>query len=197
MRASFWDWVLMTVRTSWGCSLQMGKGKKGDQDWLWEDYCSNLSLSLKTPSANNKTLQRTFGNLKEELWKSSKFSICRNAFILFMFVISALKLPSGWCSLAWSDFNPLQKACLNFPLLTSQFFFASNESFLFQGKKKSQPFFILSCNNLLNILSPPMWPSVLEPAVTSQWEILAHGNLALTPWSKSLSLEKNSSQSKC
>lgn len=136
VRSRFWDWVLMTVMISWGWSLQMGKGKKGEDDWLWEDNCSHIVLSLKKPSTNNKTLPRTFGNLKE-MWKSSKFSICRNAFLLFMFVISALEFPSGWHCLAWSDFNPLQKAFLNFPLLTSHFFFASNESLLFQGKRRS------------------------------------------------------------
>lgn len=143
-----WNWVLMAVMTSQGCSLQMRKrtvcmGKKGE-DWLWEDNCSNLVFSLKKTSTNNKTPQRTFGNLKEEKWRSIKFSVCRNTFILFMFVISALEFPSGWCCLAWSDFNPLQKAFLNFPELTSHFFFTSNESFLFRGKKK-KIFLPLSC----------------------------------------------------
>lgn len=124
----------------WGCSLKMGRrricvGKKGE-DQLRKENCSNLVLNWKKNSTNNKTLQRTFGNLKEEMWRSSKFSVCKNAFILFMFVISALEFPSGWCCLAWSDFNPLQKAFLNFPVLISHFFFTCIETFVFQREKK-------------------------------------------------------------
>lgn len=110
-----------------------------------------------------------------------------------MFVIPALEFPSGWCCLAWSDFNPLQKAFLSFPELTSHFFFTSNESFLFQGKKKENLSPAVLCPVTIFLSSPPVCPLLLESAFfmsfTSQWEILAHGNLAPTPRSKMLSLE--------
>lgn len=53
LRSRLWNWVLMTVMTSWDSSLQMGKGKKGEEEHLWEDHCSNLILSLKKSSQRN------------------------------------------------------------------------------------------------------------------------------------------------